>query len=155
VESSGKGLLWSAAISLGLAALGLPLVTLRWSPDCGGVAYGFPLPYVQTFPASSLEFELYWGPLLLDLLAYSLALAIPVHGLMARVRAMPRPGRRALRGVLAAATIAGTLLECSMMVGVSHTEAWPHKPMYVHGWSSKELYVGLQRWSVHLEGACN
>lgn len=36
---------------------------LRWVPDCGGVAYGLPLPWLQTHMGSSMEFD--WSVLAL------------------------------------------------------------------------------------------
>ena len=130
------------------------MLGLRWVPDCGGVAYGFPMPWLQTNMGSSQEFE--WSPVVLH--GNGLILGAPaIASLWWGLRALARRGRFwwVVLGV-------GSLFSWLGLVPLFLlTYALPdHVPMLsapspTFEWREITPYSGHARWDDHLEASCN
>jgi hypothetical protein len=92
--------MWSALACCGWSAIAVQTVALEWTPDCGGVSFGAPFPFATSWMASSQEFDLYVGPLLVDLLVYAIILAAPTGFLFRLVLGLSGWMRRAALSTL-------------------------------------------------------
>ena len=145
----------AALLSVGWAAMLLRYVTLQWVPDCGGISYGFPLPYLQTSLASSLEFQWFALPWVVDLSVYALTLLLPAWLVARGLRRRARWARALLLTPLLLPWF--TLLLLALLVGLRlySPSLFANEPLRVHEWRSVRPYVGEPAWDLHLEPACN
>jgi hypothetical protein len=145
---------WTAIISMGWALAGLQLLTVRWTPDCGGVAYGAPLPYVVTSLASSLEFHFLVAPFVLDLLTYAALLGLAARALLGWLGRRRGPRRRLLLVLLLPWV---TVLHLGMMLGLRmyRPQPWAPARLHVYEWRSIGPYLGLPGWDSHVEPRCD
>ena len=146
-----------AAIAL-LGGLGLGttlacyVLGLRWVPDCGGVAYGTPMPWLQTNMGSSMEFD--WS--VLALVGDGLILGAPAILLLWwALRALARRGR--FQWVLLGF---GSLLTWLGVVPLLLLTVVGYGPVLllngpVFEWREITPYIGPARWDDHLEAQCN
>jgi hypothetical protein len=145
---------WTAVITMGWAVAAVQLLTLRWTPDCGGVAYGAPLPYVATSLASSLEFRFLALPFALDLLAYAALLAVAARPLL---RWVGRNRRWTQRVAFALLLPWSTLLylEATLALRIYRPELAAVGRLRVYEWRSIDLFFGPPSWDTHLEPHCD
>jgi len=142
-------------MACGWALFLVQFVTLEWTPDCGGLSFGMPLPFATAWMGSSQAFDVYVGPLLLNAVSYGTALALPAYGAVRFTARLTKGRRRLLRGVAllpwGAALLIGALWSG---LGVS-ARFWPGGKLYVHAWRTKHLYLGIPYWGDHLERQCD
>jgi len=127
---------------------------LRWVPDCGGVAYGFPMPWLQTNMGSSMEFNWSLPALLVD----GLVLGAPAILLLWwGLRVLARRGRIqwVVLGVGSLVTWLGLVPLLFMTLGVPFYTPVLSLQGPVFEWREITPYVGPPRWDDHLEPACN
>ncbi|MEO1174498.1 MAG: hypothetical protein AAFX94_20955, partial [Myxococcota bacterium] len=135
-----------ATLTAGIAVSLLQWVSLRWTPDCGGVAYGFPLPFRATSVVSSLEMHYFLVPLILDLLFYYGLASVGVVALAARLfaRCPPWFARTVATTVLVPSLLLAAHLTLEMvafgLVSLSPTS------LYVYEWREVTLHLGWQVW---------
>ena len=151
---SSRRRIWAAVVSIGWAALFVQLFTMEWTPDCGGLSYGTPLPFATAFMGSSQEFDVYLGPLLLDVACYAMVLAIPVWAILRGVGSISGRARRLSLVIAVTPYVAALLLGATWSLGV-HPVLSRHQPLYVREWRTRRLHLGPPRWATHLEDACN
>jgi hypothetical protein len=147
---------WTALVCVGWALAGLQLLTLQWTPDCGGLSYGLPLPYLEASMASSLEFELHLGPFLVDFAVYLALLAAPAWWLVRALGGCPRLPRRLVLGValLPWLTLLPQHLELAIGAGPRLSLAGPSS-MKVYEWRAVRPWTWGSSWGTHLEARCD
>jgi len=147
---------WCAIISVGWAIAAVQLLTLSWVPDCGGVSYGVPLRYLQSWMASSCTFDLYVIPFLVDVLIVASLLALPTWIVVRRIARCPRRTRGAARGLLLTPWLILLALGPVLAAGEYHLVwSFSNQESYVAQWRSVRPYGGPPTWDKHLETECN
>ncbi|MEM6531077.1 MAG: hypothetical protein AAF654_00570 [Myxococcota bacterium] len=137
-----------------LALVVMSLASLRWVPDCGGVAYGFPLPFRQTVISSSLRFRYFLWPFVCDLVVASLvlvAVGIPVI----RVLRILHAGLPLIAGALTLVLSFGLSLLCLAEMTTLGDFFWSPNDLFVFEWREVSVYLGWPTWEHHLEAQCN
>ena len=152
---SRRGWTWPALLSVSWAAALMELVSLEWVPDCGGVAYGMPLPYLRTFVASSITFDWFAACWLLDLLVYSAALLLPAVLIAQRVRRLTKWPRALCFTVLLVPAVWLPFLALLVASGAFPPSIAPSERLKVDHWHSVSLYFGDANWDSHSEPSCD
>ena len=147
--------IWFAMACAYCSMLLVIFVTIEWTPDCGGIVYGLPLPFLSTCMASSWEFNFFVGPFLIDTLTYTLVVSIPAWLIVRHVRRQSVWRRRLYASTLFLLVGFASVVGASMMVAINRMEVWPREQLYVNEWRTKRLYVGPPSWVSHLEDQCN
>jgi hypothetical protein len=153
--SSRRVWIWACLLSVGWAAAFVELVTLAWVPDCGGISYGMPWPYLTSFTPGSIEFDWFAGPWFADLLVYTLVLLTPAWLLARRLLGMSRWTRNLMLAFLLAPWLSLLLLAQVLAIGAFHRHFSATEPLTVHEWHSVRPYLGTPDWGSHQDSVCN
>jgi hypothetical protein len=146
---------WACLLGIGWAAMLVELVTLEWVPDCGGISYGLPLPYLTTFTPGSMEFDWFLAPWLVNVLLYTLVLSIPAWLLARCLSRMPRWARNLTLTFGLAPWFSLLLLAQLLAIGAFHWQLEASVPLKVHEWHSVRPYLGSPDWGSHQDSVCN
>lgn len=127
--------------------------TLQWTPDCGGVAYGFPLPFVQTSMASSLLFQLSVPALVVNLVATTFTLMIVAVPCLRSVRIATGSTWKIVGALLLVPWLTSIGLVLPIAAGFYIPTTTLQGPVYE--WRSVSPWLGPPDWDIHLEPACD